>query len=59
MPSPAAWIELVVVVDDPAATRTALAARGLEPLSFSDARHAYFALPGGQVFRLTGRAAAT
>lgn len=46
-----AWIELVV--DDLAATRAALSARGLEP--FIDGRHTYVALPGGQVARLVPR----
>jgi len=45
-----AWIEFLV--EDPDATVAALAARGLTPFPFGDVSHPYFALPGGQVFRL-------
>jgi hypothetical protein len=45
-----AWIELIVA--DPEATRAALGARGVEPFAYQGGTRDYFALPGGQVFRI-------
>ncbi|MFO0613033.1 MAG: hypothetical protein U0414_10615 [Polyangiaceae bacterium] len=47
------WFE--ILVDDTAATRAALATRGLTPFPYADKIHDYFQLPGGQALRIAGR----
>lgn len=51
-----AWLELFV--DDPASLREPLGALGAERFDYTDKGNDYYALPGGQVVRLS-RAAAT
>jgi hypothetical protein len=51
-----AWLELFV--DEPASLREELRALGAERFDYTDESNDYYALPGGQVVRLS-RAAAT
>ncbi len=51
----APWLELAVADVD--AARERLAALGLERVAYRDHTHAYFAGPGGFVFRLAARTA--